>query len=212
MTMQDPISDLLTRIRNAQMAGSLDDIPTAVPSFIPVRQGRQRIGIEEEHSPARRQFPEQEPGFVLTRWDRRRGNRLHRGPQIHQVLVGEPGIVGIWKDREIVGSAGAPAQGHGGHELGQRPAADPLVTVRRDIGAVKGTERCFDRRTAREQAGLWRAVAANAPGHPRDIDAAIGIAGQFAQVAQATGCQRRTGNGEPKKQKGCDDEGDANGG
>src|SRR3546814_4818006 len=106
---------------------------------------------EELPNPDQRTPAEWEAQVVLAVRLVDRRLRAEEGPQVADVVVPHGGIGGVRKRRIVGRTVGRPALAQRLDEVGLRPGSDAMFPVRRAIGAVKGTERRYERPSAGER-------------------------------------------------------------
>src|ERR1041384_8507078 len=89
---------------------------------------------------------------------RRQGFQISE--QIAQIVESHALIGGVRKSRIKMLAAGRGAFGHSGDEIRLAPGADAILTVRRNIRRIEGSEWRFQRRAATELDRVLLAIAA----------------------------------------------------
>jgi len=127
MSMQDPIADMLTRIRNGQRAGKVRVImpmsrKKAAIAQVLKDEGYIRDFAEEEVEGKRQlavvlKYHEGKPVIDVIRRVSRPGLRIYRGKGELPVVMGGLGIAVVSTPKGIMSDGRARAAGHGGEVL-----------------------------------------------------------------------------------------------
>jgi hypothetical protein len=167
----------------AAMAERLDQVSASIPLRAPAGYGREPLRAEEQHAPRQHVEADIEREAqlvgVIGLFDRRQTAEI--GPERHEIVVADPGE-GIERHRRVeIFAVGANPGMHCVLEVVKRPAANPGLAIRRDVGGIDRAER----RVHPQPAGIRLVGRAAVAGH------AIGGAGEVTAARDQTwiGCR-----------------------
>ena len=169
-------SQTARRVTRPAVSKALHKIGAAVPERVLLRIGYERRRVEEEGIPVRQPEAQAEREAHLGSAVRfiHGGEPLAEiGPECAHILFVDLGEGGIGHGRVEAMAVPRHALAHGPVEGAERPAADPCLRIRRDVGRPYRPERRREREAAGHGRSALRGVTGDAVTHLGEVSATL---------------------------------------